>query len=132
MSRRVYTTQLQVSGAPVAPDTYFDKVVKYIPSDIVAAWVAVNALVKQSTTAPVNTILWVAFGVGLILTALWTWKHTNESGKPPAYKQIIISTVAFGVWVFALGSPFDTLSWYESMYASIALIVYTLVIGLVE
>ena len=47
-------------------------------------------------------------------------------------KQIIISTIAFGVWVFALDAPFDILSWYKPPYASLILIGYTLVIGLVE
>ena len=129
MTRRVQTVQLQAAGAGAAPDGYFDKIVKYIPADIVAAWVAISALVKGATDVPANTILWISFAVGLGLTAWWTWMQTNVPGQPPALKQISISTVAFGVWVFAIGAPFDSLDWYRALYASILLIGYTLVVG---
>lgn len=132
MTRRVQSLQLQASGAGAAPDGYFDKIVKYIPADIVAAWVAVGALVKGATDVPVNTVLWISFVVGLVLTAWWTWAQTNVPGKPPAVKQIVISTLAFAVWVFAIGAPFDSLSWYRAIYASVLLIGYTLVIGRID
>lgn len=132
MTRRVVTVQLEAAGAAPKLDTYFDKIVKYIPGDIVAAWVAVSGLVKSATDVPTSTVLWVCFAVGVALTAAWTWKQTNVEGQPAAVQQIIISTVAFCVWVFALGAPFDTLAWYHSVYASLALIGYTLVVGLFD
>jgi hypothetical protein len=127
----VQTEQLQAAFGAAPPDTYFDKVVKYIPADIVAAWVAVTGLVK-SANVPGNTVLWVCFAVGVLLTAAWTWKQTNVTGQPPATKQIIVSTIAFGVWVLALGAPFDALDWYHPLYASLVLIGYTLVVALLE
>jgi hypothetical protein len=129
MTRRVQTVQFEATGAGAVPDGYFDKIVKYIPADIVAAWVAISALVKGATGIPVDTVLWISFAVGLVLTAWWTWTQTSVPGQPPAVKQIIISTLAFAVWVFAIGAPFDTLGWYRTVYASILLIGYTLVIG---
>jgi hypothetical protein len=40
--------------------------------------------------------------------------------------------VAFAVWVFALGGPFAALSFYHSIYGSLVLVLYTLLIGLVN
>lgn len=131
MNRRVRSVQLQVGGAP-APDTYFDKVVKYIPTDIVAAWIAVNSMVKAATGVPATTVMWIALLFGLFLTAAWTWKQTSASGAPIATKQIIIATAAFAVWVFALGTPFDSLNFYHPLYASLLLIAYTLAVGLID
>jgi hypothetical protein len=131
MTRRVQTVQLQAATGATPPDTYFDKVVKYIPADIVAAWVAVTGLVK-SANAPASAVLWVCFAAGVLITAAWTWKQTSVKGRAAATKQIIISTVAFGVWVLALGAPFDTLEWYRPLYASLVLIGYTLVVALIE
>ena len=133
MSRRIQTAQLQAAG-PGAPsiDTYFDKVVKYIPADIVAAWVAVTGLIKSAGGVNPATVLWICFIVGAVLTAAWTWKQTQSPGQSAAIKQIIISTIAFSVWVFALGAPFDALAWYQPLYASLLLIGYTLVVGLFE
>jgi hypothetical protein len=134
MSRRVQTRRIETLGAggPQAADTYFDKVVKYIPADIVGAWVALIALFKSVPEKPSNAPLWIIFGITLIITAVWTWRHTTEANKDTAYTQIAISTGAFIVWVFALGDPFTTFRWYLPWYGSVALILYTLLVGAVN
>jgi putative flippase GtrA len=133
MSRRVITRQLQNLQSQKL-DTYFDRVIKYIPADIVAAWVAVVGIVKSGATGTSAALaLWIAFVFGAILTAIWTWKQTSVAGLPAVPKQILISSVAFIVWVFALGGPqFDGLTWYNPMYGSLLLIAYTLIVGLFD
>jgi hypothetical protein len=136
MSRRVRAflpaTQAAAGGAsPVEIDTYFDKVVKYIPADIVGAWVAVTGLISSASGIPRQTLLWVAFGIGLILTAWWTLKQTTVPGRRPGVTQAIISTGAFAVWVFALGGPFQHVPG-QQVYGSLLLILYTLVVALID
>jgi hypothetical protein len=114
-------------GGTAAPDGYFDRIIKYIPADIVAGWVALDGLSK--TLAP--AALWALFGVVAVLSYFWMLKQTHHEGQPPAIRQAVIATVSFAVWAFALQSgPFDTLA-YDPQYGSIALILYTLGIGLV-
>jgi hypothetical protein len=129
MSRRIITSQFQVAGESVKIDTYFDRVIKYIPTDIVGAWVAVMGLINGAANIPKGTILWIAFIFGVPLTAIWTLKQTAEPKKPLAITQTMISTGSFIVWVFALGGPFATLDFYRPVYGSLLLILYTLVIG---
>ena len=137
MSRRVRVSPSKAqaatgAGAPSeATDTYFDKVVKFIPADIVAAWVAVTGLVASAPDIPRETILWIAFGIGLILTAWWTWKQASAPGRRPPVTQAIISTGAFAVWVFALGGPFQHVPG-QRVYGSLLLILYTLVAALIN
>lgn len=135
MSRRVRVVRAGAQAAPaIAPveiDTYFDKVVKYIPADIVCAWVAVTGLVANARGVPRQTILWVAFLVGLILTAWWTLKQAALPGRPRPVTQAIVSTGAFAVWVFALGGPFQHVPG-QPLYGSLLLILYTLVVALIN
>ncbi len=132
MGRRVITEELQAVGGSQV-DTYIDRVVKYIPADVVAAWVAATGIVKGSDLSDTVPILWVAFIFGIGVTAAWTWKQTTVEGEKPAYKQIAISTVAFCVWVFALGGPlFESMSWYHPVFGSLSLIAYTLAVGLLD
>lgn len=131
MSRRVITKQLQVSGSTRDMDTYFDRVIKYVPTDIVAAWVAANGLIRSSADVPQDKLLWISFGFGLVLTAAWTLKQTAMPNKPLAVTQTVIAIGAFTVWVFALGGPFETLAFYRPVYGSLILILYTLVAALV-
>lgn len=134
MSRRIITTQHQSSNNEVKTDGYFDRIIKYIPTDVMVAWIATVGIVNssfQNSDAPKDMILWIAFFIGIIFTVMWTWKQTTEQGKPIAKTQIIISAGAFFVWVFALGQPFAGLSWYDAGYGSLSIIFYSLLIGII-
>lgn len=129
MSRRVTKVERLGAGGAVG-DTYFDRVLKYIPADIVGAWVAITGAIAGAAT-PETTALWIVFLALLVITPIWTWKQAKEPGKPPATTQILISTGSFLVWVFALGGPFATLSFYKPLYGSLTLIIYTLIVALI-
>ncbi len=132
MGRRIVTRRLQTNQGSAQVDTYFDKVIKYIPADIVAAWTFVQGLVASAgDDTPKATILWMAYGFGLVVTALWTHRQTREREMPVAKTQIAISTLAFGVWVLALGGPFEYWGSYSPLYGSLLLVAYTLVVGLI-
>jgi hypothetical protein len=121
------TVKSRGMGPSASPDGYFDRIIKYIPADIVAGWVALDGFSK--TLPPVA--LWALFGIVAVLSYFWMLKQTRQEGQPPAIRQALIATASFAVWAFALQSgPFDTLT-YDPQYGSIALILYTLGIGLV-
>lgn len=129
MGRRIVSRRLQSGTSKDAVDGYQDRVLKYIPADINAAWLALTGIVKSVATIPQSTVLWVLFSLLLILTPIWIWKQTSEAKKSPAVTQILVSTGAFFVWVFALGDPFTSLSFYQPVYGSILLILYTLIVA---
>src|SRR5437763_13906293 len=133
MNRRIITSKLQTAGTGNEIDTYFDKVVKYVPVEIVSAWVATSAIVQAAAVAAKNGVMWACFGAGLVLTALWTLKKTAQPGKPPAVQQTLISTLAFVLWTIALGEPFRSLLTPEkqSLYGALLLILFTLIVPLI-
>lgn len=132
MGRRIITTQLQAKGEEAKLDGYFDKLMKYIPTEIVGAWIAITGLIKGTSDIPTNNILWILFFIFTALTFFYIRKQTFEPRKPPAIKQIVISTIAFIVWVFALGEPFNSFHFYKPVYGSISLILYNLIIPLIN
>lgn len=131
MARRIVTIQLQAAGAGGLVDGYFDRLLKYIPADVVGAWVAASGIVASADGIPKDRILWISFGVGLAFTAIWTWKQTTFPSLRPAVTQISVASIAFVVWVFALGGPFANLPWYKPVYGSLVLIAYTLLVALI-
>ena len=132
MGRRIITSQLQAKGEEARLDGYFDKLIKYIPTEIVGGWIAMTGLIKGASNIPTNTILWILFVIFIGLTAVYIIQQTFQPKKPLAIKQTSISTIAFMVWVFALGEPFNSLSFYNPVYGSILLIVYNLTIPLIN
>lgn len=116
------------AGAPA--DGYLDKLVKYVPAEIVAGYLAADGILRSSldTDAEVERWLWGCLVVGLILTPLYLWRVT----KVAAAVQLVISTIMFGVWVFAIGGPFEFTSWYQPFIGGLLAILATLLAPIVD
>lgn len=129
MGRRIITKDDITKAAQVQPDDYKSKIIKYIPAEIVTAYVTLEGIIKSSTQATVE-IYWIIFLILLALTPLYIWRVTNDPKKSPAWDQIIIAFFSFAFWVFALGGPFGSLAWYRPLYGALILPIYTLVVPL--
>ena len=118
------------NGTPEAKaDRYMDRLLKYIPAEIVAVFILVNGLVEKldHNAAEYLPILWGVFILFSVLTPLYLLRIQ----KVKKIVQLLISLVSFLVWVFALGGPFLTLGWYNPIYGEILLPVFTIIIALV-
>jgi hypothetical protein len=137
MSRRIRTVALQgVTGGEA--DNYFDRAVKYVPADVVAAWTAVVAVIKGAADIAADkrpTVLLICLVIGVVATFAWTFMHTKDSAaKPPtqrpAYIQSAVATIAFVVWVLALGD-LNGMWGITATIGKLALIGFTLVSGFI-
>ena len=130
---RVNTAKDAATDTGITQDPYLTKVVKYIPAEIVAAYVAASrALEAARDQVAYGTLVWVVAGALVVLTPIWTLYATREAGRPPAVFQATAATAAFACWVFALGGPFELMTWYRPVYGTLVLVFATLVIPLVE
>jgi len=89
--RRIVSVERQAVGGGVSIDSYFDRIIKYIPADVVCAWVAVTGLIAGSNEVPKTTLLWVMFVVLAVITMAWTLKQTAAPGRPPAVTQVALA-----------------------------------------
>lgn len=103
---------------------YTDRLMKLIPAEVVTAYVGATALIASTTKVP-NSVPWLVFAILLIITPFVYWRLTLDQHKHPAVGQTAASTIAFVVWVLALGGPFSQLSWYSPLYGGLLLIFYT-------
>lgn len=131
MGRRIVWYAYESSESAGKIDGYFDRLLKYIPSDVVGLWLAGSGLIQgQADDRSRAGLLWLLFVVGLVFSFFWTRKQTAEAGKPTAWQQIVLSCGSFAVWVFAIGGPFAQLSFYQPLYGSLLLLLYTSAIPL--
>lgn len=134
MSRRIETgTTTQTLGENDKPDDYLGRLVKYIPAEIVAIYLAATGFVPAVDESR-QTWLWIIFGVCAFLTPIYFYLATQDkkNRKGPLVKQVVLATVAFPVWVLAVGGPFAALAWYKSYVASIILILVTSIFGKIK
>jgi hypothetical protein len=119
----------QVLSGGGKPDDYFSRVIKYIPAEIVALYVSAGGIVPKGHLHEFD-ILWAIFAACAVATPLYMLKVArDEVTKKPIWKQIIVATIAFPVWAFALGGPFAHLSWYEPFIGSLVLMFVTFAVG---
>lgn len=129
---RVVTARDVRADSSLEEDSYLAKVSRYIPSEIVAAYLAASGIVLGAQGIPQLNWLWIVIAVLGILTPVWMYFATKVEGKPPAVFQIVAGTVAYLVWAFAIsgGDLFPT--WYNSVYGGLLLIFFTLVVPIIE
>jgi hypothetical protein len=131
MPRAIITRTLHSAEGADVVDDFADRVIKFIPGDVVAAWVAAGGVLRGTTNPKPGAIaLWATFAVGLAICAVWTYVQVAKTNKDIAKLQMFVSTGAFVVWVYALGGPFpDWLGWYRPYVGSLLLIAYTALAG---
>lgn len=118
---------IEETTQPLKADHYTDRLLKYIPAEVVACYVFVQGIMMQLTDpVELEVFQWGVFVVFLIVTYLYLWRIL----KVRKFQQLAISVTAFAVWVFALGGPFALITWYKPVYGEVLLPVYTLVVAL--
>jgi len=136
MSRRVNTDPVR-RGA-IAPaqggnaDDFLGRLVKYIPAELVGLYVAARGVIPQDADA---NVFWIVAASAWIFVPLYFWFATTRDGKPALKTQLALASIAFPVWVFAIGGlPVTSWSWYDShqYVASIVLMFVTVAFGLIQ
>jgi hypothetical protein len=112
-------------------DDYLGRLVKYIPAEIVGFYLTAAGVIPLGQDKKPNLLaLWVVFGLGFVLVPVYFWFATTRGGKPPLTCQIVFATIAYPVWVFAIGGPFAFLSWYRSWIGSLFLLFVTVLFAM--
>jgi hypothetical protein len=117
-------------GVPISSeDDYLTKVLKYLPLEVVGAYLFIAGVVDSNVTIRRDHAYWLGgllIGFGII-TALYDWRVL----KIVRITQMVMSVVALVVYVFAVGGWFATTSWYHPWYAAIALPIFALLVAIV-
>jgi hypothetical protein len=120
-------------------DDYLTRLVKYIPGEIVAAYLCLAGgfVTLNSPWAPWLSVVWV--GILVVLTALWIPYATSDEGQriPSHPFQTYSAVAAFLVWAFALGGAWVKLlpaefQTVQPMIGSMAVITATFAIPLID
>ncbi len=107
-------------------DSYISRLLKNIPSEIIAAYLALDGLLKSKIVSiNASILLWIIFAVLLVATPFWM----IFVEKTKMYRQVVFATISFIVWVMVIGSgPFETLGGYDTIIGSILLIICTAIV----
>jgi hypothetical protein len=122
-----------------APDNYLERIAKYVPAEVIAFFIFINAILDQAVRTggksammagfPVMTIAFGALIAGTILTPFFIW-YVREDGDAWITNGFV-STLAFPVWAYALGAVAFA-DYRDGNLAVILLASFTVVSGLIS
>lgn len=133
---------LSTGPQPSADSSYLERVAKYIPGEVVAAFKACYTIIlMRPEDEPARVYVgWFVFLFLLVGTPLYLYVMNRQSSHPltgrPLMIQLLIATLSFVVWCYALGGPFalvnqpTVLGGYQEWIGGILLILYTFAVGL--
>lgn len=116
------------TGAGSDPfNSYLDRLIKMVPAEVVSLYLVGSGFIPKSEGNLGGMVLAVWAIVCLAgLVALRTYGTVDRpSGQSPQFGAIAISSIAFIVWVYTLGGPFETFGLYVPYAGSLLVLAMT-------
>lgn len=105
---------------------YLDRIAKYIPAEIIAAYVAALGFAKLAPNPAILST--VIFFVMWICAPVYITRFTSTPKE--TWVNGAMSVIAFAIWAYAMGDGFfNYLGWYNAPTASVILVLFTIVSG---
>lgn len=128
---------MQMAGT-VPGDNYVERMIKYIPGEVIGFSMLINAILDQALKAggpgaamaglPIGAIATGALLIGCILTPLFCW-YVREDGDA-WITNAVVSTIAFPFWSYLMGAVAFA-KFHDGNLAVILILTFTAVSGLV-
>jgi len=119
-------------------DTYLERMVKYVPGEVLAFFMLVNAILAQAMKSggpdaamagvPVQMIAAGALIVACALTPLFCW-YVRQDGDA-WIMNAVVSTIAFPFWAYLMGAVAFA-SRHDGNLAAILVMSFTVMSGLI-
>lgn len=104
---------------------YLDRLLRMIPAEVVGLYIIGNGFIPADQA--VASAIW--FLLCLALVVVVRIFGTADGPKQPWQKfPVIVSTIAFVIWVYAQGGPFAKFNWHVPFVGSLAVLVWSFII----
>ncbi len=125
--------------AVVEQDSYLERIAKYVPAEVLAFSIFINAILDQALHTggkaammggvPVTMIAAIALVAGMVLSPFFVW-YVHEDGDA-WITNAFVAFLAFPFWSYAIGAvAFE--EYRDGNLAAILLATFTVVSGLIK
>ena len=117
-------------GAKPDPEfkLYLDRLLKMIPAEVVGLYLVGSGFIP--TTASGVIMLWAVICLAAVVAIRVYGTADPENSLPPQVAPVIISSVAFVIWVYTLGGPFAAFKVHVPYIGSLLVLTWTFFVPL--
>jgi len=102
---------------------YLDRLLKMIPGEVVGLYLVGSGFIPRDQR--ILMVIWaVVCLIGVILIRVYGTAEP-ERNKPPQWGPVMISSVAFLIWVYTLGGPFAAFNLAVPYIGSLLVLAWT-------
>jgi hypothetical protein len=104
---------------------YLDRLMKMVPAEAIGLYIVGKGVIGEQWGILVG---WAVFCLAFVI--LLRVKYTADPVKKlsPDWIHIIISSVAFLIWTYSMGQPFEAFNIYNATIGSLLMLAYTAVV----
>jgi len=115
-------SDLQKEAQRLESSLFLQNLVKLIPVEIIALFAVIKGLIPETAS---EVSVWIVFVILFVLVPF----YVIFAMKVKKWDQIILMTLAFPIWTFAIGGVPGTLgiAWFEPWMMSVLLALFTLI-----
>ncbi len=124
-----YGAPAGAAGAPANADSYSDRLLKYVPVEIIGAYLLIEGLLRELLKG--DSLPWGLLAL-LLLGAVGAWLFSTQVLGVLRPVQLAMTVFAFVVWVFATGGWFSTMQFWAPGWGTIAVIVFGVMVQIVK
>jgi len=105
---------------------YLERLIKMIPGEVVGLYLIGSGLIPQ--TQATGSAIWAGICLILVIVVRIYGTADPEEEKPSQPFPVFVSAVAFVIWVYTLGGPFDKFGLHVPYIGSLAVLLWSFVI----
>jgi hypothetical protein len=120
------------SSAPhLDADSYMDRLMKYVPIELMSAYVVVQGLLQSAYKNELRARA-IALAILLVAGLVTTWFFSARVLKVRRTEQLSMTVLAFAVWVFAIGGWFSTTGWWQAWMGTVAVVAFGVLVRIID
>jgi hypothetical protein len=131
-ARRAATKVVRTAGGrELTADDYWTRVLKYVPVEIVSAYLLLKNML-EGAYVPGSFARLVSLEVLFTLGLLGTWAYAKLRLQIVRNTQIAVTVVGYCAWAFAAGSFLAEFGWYSPWMATASIVIFGVVVQIVK
>jgi hypothetical protein len=113
---------------PKNADEFLDRLMKYVPLEIIGAYLICEGIIKSTVTNGLIFTLLGLFILGIVGTFFYVKYYLNVKRSI----QIYMSMLGFIIWVFSIGGWFGELKFYVAVYGTIGVVIFAVMVKIIK